>query len=397
MSFDVPGRADATPWVAATASFVAVAWGASEGGKTDVFLTVSRDGGVTFGAPVQVNAIAGEARLGGEMPPRVALTPRPGRSVPDIAVLWTARGDGTQIKVARSTDGGRTFSTPIAVQSSGAAGDRGWPAVALDQRGGMHAIWLDHRGMAANRTAGGHAGHKAGAEHDGVAMAQTSGLYYAAVAAKALPERQITNGVCYCCKTALAAGPNGSLYAAWRHVYPGNLRDMAFTMSRDEGRSFSPPVRVSEDGWVINGCPDAGPAIAVDTTGAAHLVWPTVVTGPDPEGAIFYASTQDGLRFTRRVRVPTLGGPNPSHPQVVVGDAGRVFVAWDESLNGRRVAAMREVRPRADRGAAFGPVIMLSPNGPAIFPVVAAANKRLVAVWATGGDQSRLQARIVNQ
>ena len=41
----------------------------------------------------------------------------------------------------------------------------------------------------------------------------------------------VTGGVCYCCKTAIAAGPADTLYLAWRHVYPGNMRDMAFTVS----------------------------------------------------------------------------------------------------------------------------------------------------------------------
>ena len=51
------GRSNSTPWVAAAGSFVAVAWGATTAGKTDVFLAVSRDGGLTFGAPVQVNTV----------------------------------------------------------------------------------------------------------------------------------------------------------------------------------------------------------------------------------------------------------------------------------------------------------------------------------------------------
>ena len=37
---------------------------------------------------------------------------------------------------------------PVTLQSAGAAGDRGWPALALDKRGTAHAIWLDHRGLA---------------------------------------------------------------------------------------------------------------------------------------------------------------------------------------------------------------------------------------------------------
>ena len=394
ISLDVPGRTDATPSVAASGSFVAVAWGASAGGKTDVFLAVSRDGGSTFGSPVQVNPLVGEARLGGELPPRVALVARRGVPVPEIVVLWTARSDTTAIKLVRSRDGGKTFSAPSTLQSSSPAGDRGWPALALDPTAKAHAIWLDHRGLAANRATGtGQAAHQAGGQHDGVAMAQKSGLYYASATTKPMPERLLTNGVCYCCKTALAAGPNGSLYAAWRHVYPGNLRDMAFAMSRDGGRSFSAPVRVSEDGWAINGCPDDGPAIAVDTRGAVHLVWPTVIDGPTPEGALFYASTRDGRRFTPRIRIPTLGGPKPSHPQIVIDRAGGIFVAWDETLNGARVSAVRDLRPQSDRAPAFGEAMMLSPNGPSVYPVLAATDKGLVAVWSTGGDTSRIEVR----
>src|SRR5215204_3035620 len=67
---NVPGRANATPSIAASGAVVAVAWGASAHGKADVFVAVSRDGGTTFGSAVQVNTVAGEARLNGEMPPR---------------------------------------------------------------------------------------------------------------------------------------------------------------------------------------------------------------------------------------------------------------------------------------------------------------------------------------
>ena len=66
VAFDVPGRADATPFVTADGEFVAVAWGASADGKADVFVATSPDGGRTFGTPVQVNRTSGEGRLGGE-------------------------------------------------------------------------------------------------------------------------------------------------------------------------------------------------------------------------------------------------------------------------------------------------------------------------------------------
>lgn len=394
---NVPGRANATPSIAAAGRFVAVAWGASASGKADVFVAVSRDGGTTFGAAVQVNTVPGEARLNGEMPPRVALGSSTGSSLPEIVVLWTARGAATEIKTARSRDGGRTFGKPTSLQVAGAAGDRGWPSLALDRSGRLHAIWLDHRGLAAARAArGGASGHKPGAPHDGVAMAQNSSLYHASITGSSATEHEITKGVCYCCKTALAAGADGTLFAAWRHVYPGSFRDMAFATSRDGGRSFSAPVRVSEDGWAIDACPDDGPAMAVDASGAVHLAWPTVVGGDNPRGAIFYSTMpRDGQPFTKRQQVGTLGGPKPSHPQIVVDSRRRVFVAWDELANGRQTAAVREVRAEATGATSFGPIVTLSSSESGSYPALAAAGNRVLAAWATGGDRSRVQVHTV--
>ena len=395
ISLAIPGRSNATPWIASHGPFIAVVWGASAEGKTDVFVAVSQDGGASFGSPVQVNTGAGEARLGGELPPRVALMPGRGSSTPEMVVLWTARGAATAVRTARSRDGGRTFEPAVTLQAEAAPGDRGWPSLALDTRGTAHALWLDHRGLATSRASAARATHAAGASHDGVAMAQKSGVYYAAAGETASGERELATGVCYCCKTAVAAGPDGSVYAAWRHVYPGNLRDIAFTSSRDGGRTFAPPLRVSEDGWAINGCPDDGPALAVDRTGTVHLVWPTVIDGPTPEGALFYATTRDGRAFTPRTRVPTSGSTRPSHPQIVV-DGGRVVIAWDESVNGQRVAIAREVKPRSEPGLEVGPLMTLSTDGPALYPVMAATPSGLVAVWATGGPASVVRARAIS-
>ena len=397
VSLGVEGRTNSTPWVAATGSFVAVAWGASVPGATDVFVAVSRDAGQTFGQPVQVNATAGEAKLGGEFPPRVALVARDGASDPEIAVLWTARGDTTAIKSARSRDGGATFGAPTTLQAAGAPGQRGWPALAVDRQGTAHAIWLDHRGLASPSGATSHAAHQKvkGDDYDSVAQARKSGLYYASASGASPVERELAKGVCYCCKTSLVVGPTGELFAAWRHVYEGDLRDMAFTVSRDGGRTFTEPIRVSEDKWAIKGCPDDGPAMAVDDRGTVHIVWPTMIDGAEPQGALFYSSTSDGLAFAERTRIPTSGQSKPTHPQVVVDASGRLMVAWDEFADGLRMAMAREVKAVKGHPTEFGPVVRIAPEGQSTYPVLAATAAGILAVWSTGGDAPSIAARTI--
>ena len=383
----VAGRTNTTPWVAAAGKFVAVVWAASASGKRDIYIATSRNAGRTFDEPVRVNALAGDARVSGEIAPRISLRPVAG-APPEIAVTWNARDSTTAIRTARSKDVGRTFAAPVTLQAPDAAGDRGWHASAMDNAGIVHTIWLDHRGLAADKAAGGHAGHKG--DHDGVAMAQKSALYYGP--ARVGAERELFKGVCYCCKTAMVAAPGGVLYAAWRHVFEGNLRDIAFTSSRDGGRTFAPMTRVHQDGWAINGCPDDGPAMAVDASGTVHMVWPTLLNGAD--GTLLYATAAAGKPFGKPIRVPTLGSPKPSHPQIAIDGAGQPVIAWDEVRDGVRRPALGKASN--GRGpVTFGPIVVLSEESGA-YPVVAAVPDGLVAVWTSGPpDRSVIGVRVV--
>ena len=67
----VSGRSSANASVAASGQFVAIAWGAADPeGVTDVYLAASTDGGRTFGSPTRVNDAGSQASLSGEQPPR---------------------------------------------------------------------------------------------------------------------------------------------------------------------------------------------------------------------------------------------------------------------------------------------------------------------------------------
>lgn len=380
----ISGMANATPSIAASGDFVAVAWGATDAnGSTDVYAAVSLDGGVTFGEPVRVNDEDGDASLNGEQPPRVALVPR-SEGEPVIAVVWTAKNaEGTTLLLSRSQDGGQSFGRDFVVPGTEAAGNRGWHSIAVAD-GRVHTLWLDHREMAAGSdVATSHHEHAASAEgtRDGVAMAQKSKLYIASTDG-AVAARAITGGVCYCCKTTFAAGTNNSLYAAWRHVYAGNIRDIAFTLSRDGGRTFAAPIRVSEDGWVLDGCPENGPSMVVDGE-QVHVVWPTLVgaTAADSETlALFYAMSRDGQTFTPRQQIPTEGVPR--HVQIAMVPGGTVVLAWDEATNGTRRVATARGTPDATGQVKFQRDTTDSAEG--TYPVLATTANAVVTAWTSG-------------
>jgi hypothetical protein len=393
----VPERANANPSIAASGQFAVVTWSAATAaGITDIVASTSRDGGRTFGPPVRVNRVAGEANITGEQPPRVALVPR-ATGDPTIVIVWTAKGaQGTRLMSARSNDGGHTFLTPSPVSGGDSPGNRGWQSIAATRDGDVVAIWLDHREVPSRGSSTAHAGHQHHASQasqaDGVARAQLSKLFFGRLSANS-SARSLTGGVCYCCKTAVATGSDGSIHAAWRHVYPGNIRDIAFTMSADGGRTFTPPVRVSEDRWVLDGCPENGPAMAVDAERRVHLVWPTLVPGATPASeptlGLFYATSRDGRTFTPRLRIPTEGVPR--HPQITLGSRGDVVVAWDEQTRGGRRVAL--ARGAMQNGGTVRFLRQSIGNGePGVYPVAATASDGIILAWTSGqADRSAIR------
>ena len=398
----VDGRASANPSIAAQGAFVAVAFSAATVSSMDIFVATSRDGGTSFGAPVQVNRVPGEARVSGEEPPRVVLVPRPG-STPDIVVVWTAKaGANWKLLSARSTDGGTSFSTSRAVPGSEGDGARGWQSVAVDAKGRVLVLWLDHRDLVKADSAHKHTMSATAApmtmpKGDPTERAALSQLFFSSLDNTTAPSTatananatatavRITRSVCYCCKTTLAASGN-SVYAVWRHVYPGSQRDIAFSKSSDGGRTFAAPQRVSDDHWQIDGCPDNGPALAIDTQRRAHVVWPTPADGKDMAAlALFYAVSRDGAPFSARTRIPTRGAA--SHPQVVITADGSALVAWDEVVDGTRRMGMTRVRVDAAGRPTFTPVPAPDAGPKQWYPALASSETGALTAWVRQLDK----------
>jgi hypothetical protein len=384
----VKGLANANASITASGSFVGIAWAArTSDGITDIYAATSRDAGHSFGTPVRVNQVAGAASVSGEQPPRIALIGARA-SAPAVAVMWTAKAPaGTRLVTARSGNGGRSFGAAEAVPGTDANGNRGWESMTVSPNGDVLTLWLDHRDVPARPAGSAATSHEHGAmsEHpsaDSMARAQLSQIFFARVSDPA-SAHSIASGVCYCCKTSVATGSDGSIVASWRHVYPGNVRDIAVTKSTDGGRTFAAPVRVSEDNWKLDVCPENGPAVGVDAANAIHVVWPTLVQGPagtEPTMALFYATSTDGQRFTKRQQIPTEGVPR--HAQIAVGPAGAITVVWDEQVSGTRRVVVAERTLDDKRAVRFARKSIADEAGS--YPVIASLPGAMIVAWTAG-------------
>jgi len=145
----------------------------------------------------------------------------------------------------------------------------------------------------------------------------------------------------------------GNLYAAWTRfdVYgsadPADKSHIMFSRSADGGRSFAPPIRISDtpgdclddDGTLEGAVPAVGP------DGTVYVVW------GGPRGLEFDKSTDGGLTFgTDRVLVETPGGwaskvagiSRHNGMPVTIVDASRgpsrgtIYVNWIDERNGNK-------------------------------------------------------------
>ena len=376
--------------LAANGSHVIAVWAATVGEDTNIFAAASDDGGATFQAPMRVNDIDGDAKVSGEQAPRVAV----GK---DVVVAWVSKLGGiSRIRLARSTDGGRTFATAVSPHDATLPGIRGWPSIAIDRDNVVHATWLDGRVAAHDATMTSMASMDHGAHAQHGSMRQD--IYQAAWRPDGSSvEAGVATDVCFCCKTATAVAPDGATYAAFRNIYPVNVRDMAVARSDDHGKTFTAPVRVSEDHWQINGCPEDGPSIGVTADGDLQIVWPTLLEGTEARKAVFFSSSLDGGKtFAPRMRIDAANAGAAStfaaHPQLAV-NGNTVGVAWEEgTASGHRII-FRSIAGEVGAPHLGAPAIVTDSGKPS-YPAVTFADGGFVVAWTeTTANGSEIRVR----
>jgi hypothetical protein len=233
-----------------------------------------------LGTAVQVNP----ATLGPE-----ALHQAPGLTAQGdgtVALSWSTpnRAPGamfaSDLRVAASGDGGRTFTVPVQVNDDGLPISHTFEDLLRGPEHDLYVMWLDGRGK-----------DRSGAAVQ-FACSRDGGATFG-------PNITVDGMACPCCRPMLAAAPDGSLWAAWRKTYDGNVRDIVVAQSVDRGKTFGPPHLVREDHWVFSACPHRGPSVGFDRQGRLYVGWYT--EGTDEQARIYLATSDD-----RPGRLPSL-------------------------------------------------------------------------------------------
>ncbi len=120
----------------------------------------------------------------------------------------------------------------------------------------------------------------------------------------------------------------GSLHLLYRDIEPtlsGQVRDFVHVVSTDDGASFSSATKISNDNWVISGCPHTGASMCGDDQ-KIGIVWFTAGGVP----GLYYTS----LKFKENSFEPRqFISEAARHPQLASW-GNQSAIVWEEASQG---------------------------------------------------------------
>lgn len=337
-----------------------------------MFYAVLNEDGSIFKKPRSIPPSTGLAPHN-EMMPKMIFKPDG-----EIIAVWPVKNRtpdskyGGLIFYAQSFDNGKTWSDPIPITEDPDSYDQRYFDVAVLPDGRAAIIWLDNRSET---------------------EANGSTLYYAATNGENgfENEKVIGRSTCQCCRTNIYIDHRGYINVAYRNIFDGKFRDMAYAVSDDLGKSFSKPKRISYDNWAISACPHTGPTMA-EIGGKLYFHWYTMGGG---EGVYYTFTTNSGQHFAER----KLFSKQARHPQAAATFGGTIAVVWDEltktdnTFNNRIGLQLKE-----QGGNETFKKYLTSSQVHSTYPVVLGINDdKLLVAWVQESDHKQIYYRLISK
>lgn len=306
-----------------------------EPGHGDLYAVSSKDGGLSWTAPVRVNSESGSAIATGNIRGAHVALGRGDR----MHVAW----NGSQTATPRTGDGGAPMlytrlneaGTGFEAQRNLALHSRGVDgggAIAATREGGVYAFW-----------------HAAPLGKDGEVARRVWIAESGDEGATFLPDRVAWDepvGACGCCGLNAASDERGGLYVLFRSAREMVHRDMYLLRRPVGARDFS-GRKVSE--WEVGYC--------VMSTAAFGGGRGEMLGAWESAGQVYFERV-DGEGGTA-VAAPGQGG-HRKYPSVAVNERGQVLLAWTEGMGWKKGGALawqvfdEDGRPMGPTGHADG-------------------------------------------
>ena len=273
------------------------------------------------------------------------------------------------VRLARSANGGKSWSQPITPHRDGPHGEHGFVSMVPWPGGGLAAVWLDGRGMTAH----------------GDDVTQSMTLRHAVLEpdGETGVETMLDARACECCQTG-AARAGDAVVVVYRDRTEREVRDISSV--RWERGQWSDPQSLASDHWVTPGCPVNGPAIAA----AGERVVVAWFTAPGDSARVNVAWSRNGGRsWAKPVRVDE--GAPAGRVDVALLPDGDAAVCWIEGT--AREASLRARRVRAD-GRPGAPITLAKTTGArrSGFPRLVSQGDWLVCAWTDPADSTRIRS-----
>ncbi|MGE3843263.1 MAG: sialidase family protein [Vicinamibacterales bacterium] len=281
------------------------------------------------------------------------------------------RLEASNLLVAHSEDGGRTWSTPASPHRDGTTQQHAFPSFFELAAGQLGVVWLDGREIELDQTS-----------DAGGAMS----LRAATFDQQWQPQRELAVDlrVCECCPTAAAVTSEGPI-VAYRGRSAGEVRNIL--VSRFQENAWTPPVTVHDDGWRTLACPVNGPTL-VARDRVVVAAWFTV---KDERGQALAAfSTDSGRTWGPPFRLDD--GESLGRVDLELLDDGSVAASWVGVVGGEARLFVRRVQ----QDGRLSPAIRVSdvPGGSSSgFPRMARWRQQLIFAW-TESDASTGTTRV---
>lgn len=286
---------------------------AKQGANGDIMFTSAS--GNAFSGPVAVTT-SGKVNASLQRGPEFVFSPNG-----FVHLVWMEQkiNNSPDIFYSRSTNGGMAWSAPLDISRDQQRATQDFPSIASDSAGNLYVAWIDNRDLI-----------------DG--NSQNDHLYFTRSLDQGntwdTPRRAENNpgnigGSCECCRTAIAASPDGDLYVAYR-TNMQNMRDIFVARSYDRGETFGESIRVQTAPWMIMACPATGPMIALDERENLHIVYRSA--GNQNRSAVYYNLLPNGSSRTfPEIPLTALAGSGANYPDIAVSEAGSLSVVYQQS------------------------------------------------------------------